>query len=239
MQLLGPGLGKWQGELPNAVSRKCSWMQVSAHITQHILAVTHPHNQIKVTCIIGRINNKATQMLLDSGASYSVVSKMHVDVSDMSPEQHIQLVNADGRSFTPLGTSLMTVTGLSVDHNFIVVNQLSIPVILGCDSMSQHGFILDTRDRTAYQLEHLTFKLPLDSLKIENCNAVTMDEDLPQTIPSKSSSHSQCDLPGNAHPALQGVIDEYKELFSQELGQTNITRHIIDTGTAQPVKIPA
>ena len=30
----------------------------------------------------------------------------------------------------------------------------------------------------------------------------------------------------------------YKSLFSQQIGQTNITHHIIETGNAAPVKIP-
>jgi len=49
-------------------------------------------------------------MLLDSGASCSMVSKKHISVLDMSPGGYIQLVNADGRSLTLFGTSLMTMT---------------------------------------------------------------------------------------------------------------------------------
>ena len=206
---------------------------MSARTTQHIPAITQTHNLVRVTCITGRINNEATQMLLDSGASCSVVSKLHINVPHMSAGQSIQLVNADGRSFTTLGTSLMRVTlgELSADHSFVVVKQLSIPVILGCDFMSQHGFVLDIQAGTVHQSGRPTLKLPLDTHKTENCNPLLLDEDLPQAIPSKSStSHCQFDLPGNAHPALQEVIDEYKGLFSQQLGQTNLTKHIIDTG---------
>jgi len=67
-------------------------VKVSASATQHITTVTHPHNLLKVTRITGKLNNKATQMLFDSGVTCSVASKMHVDVS---PGQHIILVNAD------------------------------------------------------------------------------------------------------------------------------------------------
>ena len=50
-------------------------------------------------------------MLLDSGASCSVVSKKHIDVSEISSlGQTIQFVNADRRYFTPISTSKMTIT---------------------------------------------------------------------------------------------------------------------------------
>ena len=90
--------------------------------------------------------------------------------------------------------------------------------------------------RIAYQSEHPTYKLPLDILKIENCNAMTVDEDLPQAIPSRSSNLICQAMPIQPY---RGIIDKYKELSSQELGQTNITRLIIDTGDAQPVKVQA
>ena len=97
-------------------------------------------------------------MLLDSGASCSVVSKKHVGVPDMSPGQSIQLINAHSRSFTPLGTSLKTVTlgKLSTDHNFIVVNQLSIPVILGCD-FTASSKILKVEQCTSLSTQHTSF----------------------------------------------------------------------------------
>ena len=38
----------------------------------------------------------------------------------------------------------------SADHTFIVVEQLSVPIILGCDFLSQYGFILDFQKGTVY-----------------------------------------------------------------------------------------
>lgn len=69
----------------------------------------------------GTIDNQEVQMLLDSGASCSAVSKKHIDVSETSLGQTIQLVDADGRYFIPLGTSKMAITlsKLLADHTFI------------------------------------------------------------------------------------------------------------------------
>ena len=93
-----PATGKWPRGQPNPASWGCILTLVNARTTQHIPAY-----------ISGKINNHQTQLLLDSGASCSVVSRKHVNIDKISPEQCIQLINADGRSFTPLGTSLATV----------------------------------------------------------------------------------------------------------------------------------
>ena len=65
-----------------------------------------------------------------------------------------------------------------------------------------------------------------------------MDDELPQALPSKITIHSVPDLPKTSHPAISDLLNEYKVLFSQQIGQTNIAHHIIDTGNAKPVKVP-
>jgi len=37
----------------------------------------------------------------------------------------------------------VALNGLDTSHNFIVVNDLSTPVILGCDFLSKYGVLLD------------------------------------------------------------------------------------------------
>lgn len=81
-------------------------------------------------------------------------------------------------------------------------------------------------------------KLPLDTQRSENCNPLIVDEDLPQALPLKSISHCHFDFPNNVHPALQAMSDEYKEVFSSQLGRATVTQHIIDTVDTQPVKVP-
>ena len=45
-------------------------------------------------------------------------------------------------------------------------------------------------------------------------------------------------MPSDVHPSLKPVLEEFKDLFSQQLGRTNVTEHMIDTGDALPIKIP-
>ena len=45
-------------------------------------------------------------------------------------------------------------------------------------------------------------------------------------------------MPKDIHPELRPVVQEFEELFSKQLGQTNVTKHIIDTVEATPIKVP-
>ena len=45
-------------------------------------------------------------------------------------------------------------------------------------------------------------------------------------------------MPSDVHPNLIPVLKEFKALFSQQIGKTNVAEHIIDTGDAVPIKIP-
>jgi len=42
----------------------------------------------------------------------------------------------------------------------------------------------------------------------------------------------------DVHPSLKPIIQEFEVLFSKQLGQTNVTQHMIDTGDAAPIKVP-
>jgi len=43
----------------------------------------------------------------------------------------------------------------------------------------------------------------------------------------------------NIHPALKATLEEFNFMFSLELGRTSTTQHAIDTGDAQPIKVPS
>ena len=45
-------------------------------------------------------------------------------------------------------------------------------------------------------------------------------------------------MPSDVHPNLTPVLEEFKALFSQQIGKTNVAEHTIDTGDAVPIKIP-
>ena len=45
-------------------------------------------------------------------------------------------------------------------------------------------------------------------------------------------------MPSDVHPSLTPVLEEFKELFTQQLGKTSVAEHTIDTGDALPIRIP-
>jgi len=77
-------------------SRECPPALVSACITHSIPVIKH-NTMRGAAYITGKVNNQKVQMLLDFGASCSVVSKKHINIYQVSPGHSIQLVNADGR----------------------------------------------------------------------------------------------------------------------------------------------
>ena len=126
-------------------------------------------------------------------------------------------------------------------HTF-VVDSLSTPVILGCDFLNKHGFIIDFKKCTVSTSDPqgLQLNLQLTKTRLKLCNTLTIDNELPQVIPSTITHHNipDIDLPGDVHPDLKQVIDDHKPLFTQQLGKTTVAEHFIDTGNVTPVKIP-
>ena len=189
---------------------------------------------------IGKLNNKTVKMLLDSGASCSVVLADYACQSEIKPMPSTKLVNADGRNISPLGsiTTSVTLGDFSVKQSFIVVEHLSTPVILGCDYLTDNGFVLHFKQGVFHRTDNPDQKLQLEAAI--PCYLVSIDDDCPQAIPTKCQDYgsARIDMPSDIHPSLAPVLDEFKALFSQQLGKTNVTEHIIDTGDALPIKIP-
>ena len=46
------------------------------------------------------------------------------------------------------------------------------------------------------------------------------------------------EMPEDVHPDLVHLINNYKQLFSTQLGKTTTMEHVIDTGEAAPIKVP-
>ena len=75
-------------------------------------------------------------MLLDSGASCLVVTSKCIPVENIRPISGVQLINADGRSVSPIRTAMVNISleNLHAEHPFMVLDDLSSTALLGCDS---------------------------------------------------------------------------------------------------------
>ena len=126
---------------------------VSARNFDCIPAISQNTNHtIKTACVLGTIFNNTVHVLLDSGASCSVIHASHIPHTNIA-FTHTTLLNADGRQLTPLGSVTTTVDlgTFKASHNFIVVKELSVPAILGCDFLSKNGVTLDFEQGVSYQ----------------------------------------------------------------------------------------
>ena len=120
---------------------------------------------------------------------------------------------------------------------FIVVEHLSTPVILACNYLANNGFVLDFQQGTFHRAENPEQMLQLLPAESTSYHSI-VDDDCPQAIPTKCEDHSSKmeDMPSDVHPSLTPVLEEFKELFSQQLDVT--AEHIVDTGDALPIRIP-
>ena len=153
--------GKWQGGCPEPSSRGHSLDLHNAQPVAHVPALAH-NNYSAFTH--GHLNSNPLAILLDSGASCSVLSKDHLSPPNIKPISRTKLVNADGRNITSCGITNVTVTlgPFSTEHSFIAVDHLSVPAILGCDFLREHGFVLNFKSSTFHRADSPHQALPLE-----------------------------------------------------------------------------
>ena len=89
-------------------SRRHSQAALDARHTDCVPALSNIIKS-KAAYIQGRVGGYQLDILLDSGASCSVIRSEYVNPIDLDPLRDIRLTNADGRELAPLGTTTMRV----------------------------------------------------------------------------------------------------------------------------------
>jgi len=107
----------------------------------------------------------------------------------------------------------------------MTLDDLSTPVILGCDFLMRNNVVIDFGKATAYYTSDPGFQLKLHAATATSSNNLTLDEDLPDL------QQRSYDIPTDVHHDLNHVILDHKMLFSTKLGKTNVTNHAIYTGS--------
>ena len=136
---------------------------VNAHTMECIPTLTQPPYVTQAAYITGKVGTHNTVILLDSGASCSVLSKTHIPLEHIQPEHKIRLLNADGRTLLPAGVAQVNVVlgDFQTTQTFVIADNLSTPVILGCDFLNRHGFTINFKNCTVTTPDHQGLQLNL------------------------------------------------------------------------------
>ena len=102
----------------------------------------------KAAVIKGKVGGVATEMMVDSGSSVSIVRKEVLDqsqgITKIRPAPQLQLITASGEPLQVLDHIMAPVRigQQSVSHEFVVVSNLVTPAILGVDFIQRQGMPL-------------------------------------------------------------------------------------------------
>ena len=155
-----------------------------------------------IYCVNGFIGDTPVNFLVDSGAAMSVVHYnlvKHLHCMDTTR----YAVGANGNPLDVVGqtTATITLSNFTVNHNFIVVRNLTVDCLLGADFMQHHAAILDCA--------HIIFSLGRES-KVTIPTALQHRPVLSNVSnPVNLVVHPLCDLeiPARSVQLILGTVD--------------------------------
>lgn len=215
----------------------------------------------KAAVIMGELGGIRAETMLDSGSSVSLVQQgvlLHArGIERVEKKKPLRLVTASGDSLLILDhiRAPIKLGELELVHEFVVVESLVAPVILGIDFLHNNALVLDftetpvrVRTRPTPQSEAsvaIAQVLPMyQSVRKEQARACAIAEieehgtDIIDecAIPMYQKATS-VDLPECPRSSLMTVVHKHQHLFRTTPGVTNAAHHFIPT-TGNPVKVP-
>ena len=210
----------------------------------------------RATVTMGKLCGVVVDMMLDSGSSVSLVQhNVRVQAQDIvrvKARKPVQLVMASGKQLPILEHIRVPIklSELELLHEFLVVENLVAPVILGVDFLHGNELMLDfTRGHVVvhranpslpvaqilplYQAERKSQARACAITALEQPGTDVVDE---CAVPNYDDSPS-LELPECPVPAFHSVVMEYHDLFCITPGVTEEAYHFIPT-TGNPVRIP-
>ena len=112
--------------------------------------------------ILVTIGGKKTRGLIDTGAQISIASleflkKTDIKISSLKPADVNEIVGVGNEHHKVLGTLEIpiSISGIKIDFNFYILEQLRHTVILGMDFLEHHKVQIDLNSKTVYIKEKL------------------------------------------------------------------------------------
>ena len=200
------------------------------------------HNVITVAAVrssaatlTGELAGKPMEMMLDSGSAVSLVLKEEADklqdkLTNITIPQ-VRLITASGEPLHIAGRvqASVRICQLNVIHQFLVVDKLVTPVILGLDFLQQHNLVLNFASRPVtinnctqivnQKLETIPQDLqPImeaaQQIKSKICAIAAIQDptnDLIDDCSILDFQNTDCEMPECA-PGLKLIIEQYKHL---------------------------
>ena len=206
------------------------------------------------------------ELMLDSGSSISLVQRDVLsqvqDIVRVKATRSLPLVTASGEQL-PIVCHIRTpvkLAELKLLHDFVVVEHLVTPVILGVDFLHENALVLDfTQSRVVvrhtkpgplpqpqvslisdqaqvlplYEAERRTQARACAIVALEQPEADIVDE---CAVPNYHKTPNT-ELPECPESCLYSVVDKYRGPFCTTPGVTKVAYHFIPT-TGNPVKVP-
>lgn len=217
--------------------------------------------------MVGRIGGVGVEVMLDSGSSVSlirqeVLPRTHGIVKIVPAKPPVQLVTASG-DHLPIVDHVQApvqLGELAMIHNFVVVESLVSPVILGVDFLQENALVLDfgktpvavhraagctgtpQRSETdAATPQVIAMYEASQKMRTKVCAVAAVEEPNTDVVDECAvplfHKPPHVELPECPNPLLRGVVKEYYELFRTTPGVTEAAQHFIPT-TGHPVKVP-
>jgi len=224
-----------------------------------VLTVTVAVIKSQATIVKGEVDS----IEVDSGSSVSLIrcdifSTMN-NVREVPQLRLVRLVTASGDQLSILRhiRTSVKLSEFNMLHNFVVVENLVTPVILGIDFLQQNGLILDfTCMPVAVRRGFPNTNMAIDSIAlakvvpiyeeahlteahlcaIQSQNELSADLVDECAIPNYKRP-SEIDIPKCSDVQLEYVVDQFKGVFCTTPGKTDDAYHFIPT-TGNPVRVP-
>ena len=213
------------------------------------------------TVIVGEVGSIDTEIMLDSGSSVSLIRRELLpciqNAIKLPVPSQPQLVTASGEPLLVVDhvKAKVKIKELQIVHDFLVVDSLVVPVILGIKFLQENRLVLDFsctpvgvrvseaqpeendqqggQWKAVWTAEHKCREKICAALTAEDAGTDAADE---CSVP-RFSGPDLYDIPECEHPSLAQVVDEFLELFKTKPGKTMVEYHYIST-TGCPVKVP-
>ena len=210
--------------------------------------------------ITGKIGGVYIEMMLDSGSHRSLLCQdTLVGMRGTSKANLLlrpNLVTASGQPLPMVDHIEATVQigQLRVRHNFLVVESLVTPAILGTDFLQKHGLTLDftatpvavyQQGNELYNTENseeikLVWEAECQARKKRVAASVIEDEGAEAaeecTVP-RFGGPAIYDFPKRQADTFSSLIKEYSDLFKTTPGSTTLAQHYIPT-SGSPTRVP-